>query len=64
MPIALERELRAEADKVASSGRMRKRKRGQSLKDAENAYVWGTMRKIERYHRAKGGAPGKYMKTI
>lgn len=64
MPVEKERELRAEARHLASSGKLNKRKRYKTMKEAENAYVWGTMRTIEERHRAKGGRPGKYMHNI
>jgi hypothetical protein len=63
MPIALEHDLERQASRLASSGKLKKKKK-MGLKDAEQAYVWGTMRKIELQHRAKGGAPGKYMKHV
>jgi len=61
-PVEMERDLRGQARKLARSGKLRSKKMG--LKDAEDAYVWGTMRKLEKQHRAKGGAPGKYMKKV
>jgi len=44
MPKALERELKRSAHKLGRAGKLRK-KGGMSLKEAENAYVYGTLRK-------------------
>lgn len=63
MPAELENDLRQSAAKLARGGKLR-RKKGMTLKEAEDAYTYGTMRKIEKQHRAKGGAPGKYMKRV
>ena len=44
MPKALERKLMAIARKKAKSGTLRKKK-GETTKEAEDRYVYGTMRK-------------------
>lgn len=62
MPVAMERELERQANKLAKSGKLKGKKKGMTLKEAENAYKYGTMQKVEKKHRAKGGAPGKYYK--
>jgi hypothetical protein len=63
MPVAKENELKRVAAKYAKSGRLKKKK-GESTKEAKNAYVYGTLRKIEKRHRAKGGKPGKYLHKV
>jgi hypothetical protein len=63
VPAKLEHDLKKEARKLGKKGKLRKKK-GMSLRDAEDSYSWGTMRKIEKRHRAKGGAPGKYMHNV
>lgn len=63
MPTNLEADLKAQAAKLARSGKLKKK--GQmSLQEAEDSYTYGTMRKLEKQHRAKGGAPGKYLKKL
>ena len=54
MPKALENKLRRQATKAIGNG-------SKSAKKRKRAYVYGTMRKIEEQHEAKGGRPGKYM---
>lgn len=44
MPVAMEHELKKAASKLASKGKL-KSKKGMTLQQAENAYVYGTMRK-------------------
>lgn len=51
MPLALERKLKKAARKFAGKKR-------------RNAYVYGTLREIEKRHQAKGGKPGKYLKNV
>jgi len=59
MPKALENSLMRQARRLAKSGKLR-----QAGKAGKNAYVWGTMRKIEKQHQAKGGSPGKYLHNV
>jgi len=44
MPVKLERALRKVAQKYVRSGKLR-RKKGQTVEQAKNAFVYGTMRK-------------------
>ena len=63
MPAALEKKLGSVAAKYARQGKLKKRK-GETTKEAKAAYKYGTLRKIELRHRAKGGKPGKYLKKV
>ena len=63
MPEMMERALKRAAGRLARKHRLH-RKKGETMKGAKNAYTYGTLRKIEMQHRAKGGAPGKYLKKV
>lgn len=58
MPKELERRLKRDATRLAKSGKLR------GGKGAKDAYTYGTLRKIEKRHQAKGGKPGKYLKNV
>jgi len=45
MPKALEEKLKREAAKLGAEGKLKKRGKYKNLAQAENAYVYGTMRK-------------------
>jgi hypothetical protein len=62
MPEQVEDSIREEAEKLYAAGKLNPKGKKKSRKDAVNAYVFGTMRDLERKHEAKGGTPGKYMK--
>jgi hypothetical protein len=53
MPRALEEQLKRQALK-------RIKQKGKAGRERREAYVWGTMQKLEAQHRAKGGKAGKY----
>lgn len=55
MPKAVHRQLKRRARKLAKAGKLR---------DGEEEYIYGTLRKIEKRHRAKGGKKGKYLTKV